>query len=353
MSLPRLGVVIVAFNSSGILLDCLESLLVAEGAELRIVVVDNASTDDTVLSLQDWAAGHTPYQPPEDLPFLLRPCAKPLVLQAEADSPQTGHHSVALLKAAVNGGFAAGVNIGLAHLARDPAIDRFWILNPDCVVPPGTPEAFATAPPPEAGFALMGGRVIYLDGTDHIQIDGGTINARTGVTGNLNQYAPHASTPAPDPTRMHFITGASMVASRAFYTSAGPVPEDYFLYYEEVEWALLRGGLPLVYCPGAIVYHRAGTAIGSPTPGRMASDFSLYFKHRGRMRFMRRFHPQALPWAWAYGLAKAAQYALKGHGTAAKALLAGCRDAPPPVGVRDQLSPEAARLAFAPAPGKG
>jgi GT2 family glycosyltransferase len=198
----------------------------------------------------------------------------------------------------------------------------------------------------------MGGRVIYLDRPDMIQIDGGTLNRRTGVTDNLNRRMSHAATPPPDPALLDFITGASMVASRAFYEAAGPMAEDYFLYYEEVDWALRRGTLPLIYCPGGIVYHVGGTAIGSPVAGRAASAFSLYFKHRGRIRFMRRHFPQGMATAQAHSLAKAAQLLFRGAPGHAHALLAGAMGLAPPAGVRDRLSPEAARLAFGKVPHK-
>lgn len=192
----------------------------------------------------------------------------------------------------------------------------------------------------------MGGRVIYLETPDKIQIDGGLIDWRTGVTHNQNQYLPPASTPDPDPARFDFIMGASMVASRAFYAAAGPMAEDYFLYYEEVDWALRRGKLPLAYCPGGVIYHRAGTAIGSAAPGRTASVFSLYFKHRGRMRFIRRFRRWRLPGALAYSLAKAVQLLLRGEGRGAWTILLASLDGPPPPEVRARLSPQAAALAF-------
>lgn len=44
---PRIGVVIVAFQSAAIIDECLESLFAAQGAELRVAVVDNASSDTT------------------------------------------------------------------------------------------------------------------------------------------------------------------------------------------------------------------------------------------------------------------------------------------------------------------
>ena len=344
-----LGVVIVTFNAADVILDCLESLLAAPGVRLRIVVGDNASSEDTVATLRNWASGAVPYAAPPDIPFALAAAPKPVTLHGPQlrDLPGPGLDgaaSLTLLETGVNGGFAAGVNHGLAHLAQIGSLDRFWVLNPDSVVPPATPAAFARHP---GGFALMGGRVNFLDTPDRIQIDGGLINRWTGITGNVNLGASHAASPPPDPARLDFITGASMVASRAFYEAAGPMAEEYFLYYEEVDWALRRGALPLAYCPQGIVYHRAGTAIGSPRLDRMASPFSIYFKHRGRMRFMRRFHPAAVPAAYAYSFAKAAQIALQGYRAEARALVLAALDRQPPAQVRARLSPEAAALAFA------
>lgn len=338
-----LGVVIVTFNSSNVILDCLESLLASNGVALHIVIVDNASDDATVSRLTDWAAGKNIYCTPADIPFALQACSKPFDLDG---SIFAGGHSVKLLQARANGGFAAGVNHGLAHLASLPEVDRFWILNPDSVTPPSAALAFAAHPLPATGFSLMGGRVLYLDNPNTIQIDGGTINRRTGITGNIGLYAPHPATPAPNPASIDFITGASMVASRQFYERAGPMPEDYFLYYEEVDWALRRGNLPLLYCPGGIVYHRAGTAIGSATMNRPASPFSLYFKHRARLKFMRRYFPRSVIFAHAYSVLKAAQLLLKGYPLEARTLLGASFGRPPAPEIRARLAPDAAKLAF-------
>ena len=345
MSDPRLGVVIVTFNSENVILDCLESLLASDGVALQIVVIDNASGDATVALVQDWAAGRHVYLAPDDIPFALQACVKPVGLDG---TTHQGRHSLTVVRAGVNAGFAAGVNIGLAHLATLPATDRFWVLNPDSVTPPLSAHAFASHLAPASGFSLMGGRVLYLDQPSVIQIDGGTINRRTGITGNIGLGAAHSTTLAPNPVDMDFITGASMVASRQFYERAGPLPEDYFLYYEEVDWALRRGDLPLIYCPGGIVYHRAGTAIGSATLNRPASPFSLYFKHRSRLRFMRRYFPRAVVFAQAYSVAKAAQLLLKGYPVEARTLLSASFGRPPAKDIRARLSPEAANLAFGP-----
>ena len=275
------------------------------------------------------------------------PVQKPVALQGDlAHVPDPDRHALTLIEAPDNLGFAGGVNLGLAALAALPELDRFWVLNPDSVVPPQTAAAFARQPAGADGFSLMGGRVLYLDNPEMIQIDGGTIARRTGITGNLGLYAAHAETPPADPAAMDFITGASMVASRAFYERTGPMREDYFLYYEEVDWAMRRGDLPLAYCAQALVYHHGGSAIGSATHNRPASPFALYFKHRARMMFLRRFLPASVPGAHAWSLAKAAQFTLKGFGREAAALLAGAFGRPPPAAVRARLSATALHNIF-------
>lgn len=328
-----LGVVVVTYNSADVIRDCLETLLTAAGdVALRVVVVDNASPDTTVDVIESWMAGADGYTLPDDLPFTTDPLPKPV----SRPSTNPGNSTLHLIRSDINGGFAAGVNIGLAYLAADPAIDRFWVLNPDCVVPPGTPRAFATH---DSGrFSLMGGRVTYYDLPDMVQMDGGTINRWTGVTGNVNLYASINETMPPRLDEIDFISGACMIASREFYETAGPMCESYFLYYEEVDWALQRGSLPLAVCGDARVYHRAGTAIGSPLPGRIASPFSLYFKHRARMRFVRKHLSKSMLPAWAYTLAKATQYRAKGWRSEARAILDGARGTPPSDDIRLRLS---------------
>ena len=241
----------------------------------------------------------------------------------------------------INGGFAFGVNSALDVLFNEYGCERVLVLNPDATLHPDCLSIFQSYDP--GPFSIMGGRVLYYENRDMIQIDGGIIDRRSGVTHNYNLFE-HVSKSPPQPEHLDFITGASMVVSRAFYEAVGPMREDYFLYYEEVDWALRRGDLPLAYCPGALVYHRAGTAIGSATLGRPASPFSLYFKHRARLRFVRRHFPRAVPTALAYSCAKAAQLAVKGYLTEAWTILYASFGRPPSKAITARLGPEAAAL---------
>lgn len=326
---PTIGVVIVAFNAADVIGECLTSLMTQAGGRPHIVVVDNSSTDGTVAAIRDWAAAPG------------RPGLSELHWPGATDEVE----GVCLIHSGANRGFAGGVNIGLAHLAARPGIGHFWILNPDAFADPGATGAILAAAARWPDYGMMGGRVQYAEPPCNIQIDGGTINRWTGVTGNINLGRP-ASAPQPDAREVDFVTGANLVVSRRFYETVGPMREDYFLYYEEVDWALRRGDLALVVAPGFLVHHHAGTAIGSPTLNRLASPFSIWFKYRGRMKFVRRFLPVSWPVAMAHATAKALQLLLKGAWPQALTILAAVYGLPAPRMVRDRLSPDAQEIAF-------
>jgi len=326
---PTLGVAIVAYNSADVILACLDSLRASTGAVLRIVVTDNQSQDDTVAAITTWAAAQG-----ADFTFVL----------ATADSIAPPSAALTLLRSPVNGGYAHGVNSGLTLLLADPAIDLFWVLNPDCVAAPGAAAAYLAAGT-DQDFALMSGRTLFHDRPDQIQTDGGRVSRWTGVCRSVGAGQSAASA-LPVPASLDFLTGANIVASRRFIAAAGLMVADYFLFYEEVDWAFRRGNLPLRLVADAQVFHHGGTAIGSGSVRRRASAFANYFNHRNRIRFVRRFLPLALPGALAMSLAKAAQLILTGGRAEGWAILAGSFGLPAPAAVRDRLSPAALRVAL-------
>ncbi|SET42327.1 glycosyltransferase [Oceanicella actignis] len=355
---PVLGVAIVTYNAEKVILDCLESLLAAPDQPMRIVLCDNASTDGTVDAIRDWAAGRRAWRP-SDLPGLPpAPAPKPVRL-VEFDAPPAAgalplagqgadEPGIALIHSGLNRGFAGGVNLALEALRAAPDVALFWVLNPDAIAPPGAPGALMRAAREGGpGIGLWGGRILYADARGSINADGGGwLNLWTGVTGGVNFMRPHADAPPPDPAGFDFVSGASMAVTRAFLETVGPMREDYFLYYEEVDWALRRGDLAIGYAPGATIYHHVGASIGSPTHRRGGSPFSLYFLFRNRRRLVRRFNPAALPVAWTYSMAKVAQLALRGDLAAASAAFRGFNGLPPPRAVRERIAPEARPLAF-------
>lgn len=330
---PAIGVAIVTFNSADVIIGCLDSLFASQGAAPRVVVTDNASGDDTVARVREWAAGRAAADP--GFRFV--------ELSAGEAAPAA---ALTLLHAGFNGGYAHGVNAGLRLLLSDDALDLFWVLNPDCEVAPDAAVQYL-AHGADGCFALMGGRTIYREAPGLIQTDGGQVSRWTGICRSLNAGRVPAEAAMPEVSEVDYLTGANLVASRAFIERAGLMKEDYFLYYEEVDWAFRRGDLPLRLVPDAIVYHHGGTSIGSRTASRRASAFAWYFNTRNRIRFLRRHRPLAVPFGLAHAIAKAGQLLLRGERAEARAVLTGAFGLPPPAQVRARIAPgQAQALAF-------
>lgn len=324
-----LGVAIVTFQSAEIIEECLASLFASQDARLRVVVVDNDSSDDTCGVIARWAAAHA------ELTFLDAELGS--ITQAQAD--------LTLLRSGVNGGFAFGSNRGLELLMADQALKLFWLVNPDARVKPDAAHLFAEYGR-DGAFSLMGGRTFFAARPDVVQTDGGRVSRWTGVCESVNWGVPQADARLPSAEELDFITGANCVVSRRYLEQVGLMEESYFLYYEEVDWAFRRTDLPLRFIPEAHITHLGGTAIGTGSIGRRPSAFANYFNHRNRIRFMRRFTPFTLPVGIAFGLAKSVQLLLQGAGDEAFALLAGMFGMAPPKTIRASLSPEAGKLAF-------
>jgi len=324
-----IAVIIVTYNSSDVIRNCLESLALSEGEALRIVIVDNASTDETIHLIKEWAAERP--MSFEEMPVQAerRPTAK-----------------CTLIRSDVNVGFAGGVNLGIEAHMKDSECDLFWVLNPDCEIEVTTAAAFRNCAESSSIFALMGSRILYREAPGLIQSDGGCVGRWTGICQNVNQGYQPEEVIRPKAEALDFISGASMVASRNFIETVGLMREDYFLYFEEVEWAARRGSLPLILCDKALVHHHGGTAIGTGSVTRRASPFALYFNYRNRMRFLSHVRPLALPVSCMASLARIIKLALQGAWPEAWAALLGLFQLPPPKAVRSRLSEKAAELAF-------
>ena len=340
-----IGVVIVSYNSADVIIDCLESLLVAEDAPARIVVVDNASPEGTAEIIMRWArtgARHLAEGPAASkLGF-------PLPIADVPAGAGIGDARLAVIRSSVNRGYAGGVNIGLKALAASPDVELFWVLNPDTVVPSGVASAYIAAF--EDGFdGMMGCRVAFSEAPHAVQSDGGIVNAWTGVCANLNRGRGLEEAASVQDMRLSFISGSNLVVNRRLLDRVGPMVESYFLYYEEVDWAFRarRHGFDIKMIPGVLVWHHGGTSIGSATLRQRQSPLAAYFNARNRMRFVRSWCPSRLGSAYLFGLAKSAQLALRGEREAAWANLAGLHGWPPPASVRDRITPEARALAFA------
>lgn len=329
-----IGVCIVAYCSQDVITACLDSLLASDTDNYRIAVCDNASDDDTLDVIRQWASTQK---------LTIAEYSTTTSDYQDAREPA----QLTLLRSPQNIGFAGGVNICLRNFLNQDQIDLFWVLNPDSEVASNAVSAYQHAAHTAGKFSFMGGRTVYYEPPNHIQSDGGLIGKWTGVCRNVNQGLLPDQALQADQNTLDFISGANMVVSRAALDQIGLMDESYFLYFEEVDWAARRGDLPLILCPEALVYHHGGTAIGSGSVTRAASGFANYFNYRNRLRYLWKFHKYSLPTGYAYSLLKIGQLILKrGSISEIDGAFRGLHQLPPPRNVRARLAPDAAALAF-------
>jgi GT2 family glycosyltransferase len=210
---PSLSVLIVAFNSSGVLPQTIPALLaeLSDGDEL--IVVDNDSRDDSA--------------------------AVAAALAPEARVLAMGR----------NVGFAAGVNAAAAAARGDLLVT----LNPDAVPLPGWGEAIRRPWLEGRGWSAWQALIAAGGGTE-INSAGNPIHF-TGIVWAGGHGQPLAA--APPAGEVAALSGACLAIPRRIWRELGGFPERFYLYHEDVDLSLrlhLRGGTVGIE-PSAVVEH--------------------------------------------------------------------------------------------------
>lgn len=302
MNDTRVAIVLVNWNGWRECIECLDSLMAQKHGSFHVYLVDNASEDGSLDHIASWCGA--PAADPQWRRFdgVDRVSDRPNPGAIEyrrlprfeqgAPTPSEGAR-LSLIRSDANLGFAGGCNLGIAA-AGLRNYDYFWLLNPDTVVHrDALVELLAhAANRPDAG--IFGSTVRYYADPDIVQAMGGArMNFSNGTTSHIGQGARLSDVPS-DPAgvekQMSYVMGASMLVSAKFIASIGPMEEDYFLYFEEADWALRgRYEFALGFAPRSHVFHKSGV-----NSSKVATLFSAGFYYRNRLRFVSRFMPDRL-----------------------------------------------------------
>jgi GT2 family glycosyltransferase len=246
---PSASVVVVNYNTAAYIPHCLDSLLALDYPDLEIIVVDNASTDDSVHLIKH-------------------------------RFPQ-----VELVELPENKGFAGGASVGL-FIARG---DILATVNPDVRLDPAWMRAVAgTLSRPDVG--IVGSRILYPDGVT-IQHAGGIVHYPLATTAHIGrgeidrgQYNLEK--------QVSFVTGAALAMRRDVGHLLNFFDEEFFpMYYEDVDlcWRAQGHGLQTIYQPDALAFHRE-----SVTVDRNAVPYYDFY-HVNRLRFVvKNYSPEQL-----------------------------------------------------------
>lgn len=223
--------IVVTWDSADDVDACLTALRAQDHRPLEVVVVDNASRDDT----RNRVARHV-----ED----------------------GGEVRVSLVAMDRNVGFAAGVNAGIA--GSDAA--AVLLVNPDAVLAPDHVGHLVAALAADPGLGSVQGTLVRPDGT----VDStGHVALRARLFRNRGEGGPPPPVDGPV-TGVFGVTGAAALHRRAMLddvavpSADGPewLDETLFAYYDDLDldWRARLRGWRAAHVPAAVGTHRRGGA---------------------------------------------------------------------------------------------
>ena len=270
--MPKVYIILVNYNGWADSIECVESLFKLNYKNVEIVLVDNASPNNSVQQIKAWAKGDLEHVPKRkelaQLSLPVRP--KPLTVQYVNASGELFNNELSydftLIEADENKGFSNGNNLGIRYAMNKGDADYFWILNNDTVVEPDSLSSLIERYKSEENLGILGAKVKYYFQPNMIQCaGGGTYNKWLAYSKQVGNQQIDKGQFDNKNIQLDLIIGASMFVDINFIEKVGELSEDYFLYYEEQDWVerSKKLGFHLGYEPGAIVYHKEGQSIGA------------------------------------------------------------------------------------------
>jgi hypothetical protein len=259
-----ISAIIVNYNAGALLRRCVDSLLKCP-LEIEIIVVDNASMDGSLDALQ-------------------------------------GLPSVQVIKNPANLGFAAACNRG----ARGATAPFLLFLNPDGSFKPGALNGLLEAMGGDAHVGMAGGLLVNTNGSEQA---GGRRAIPTPWRSFVRAFGLARFSdrwprlffdfnlhrqPLPDHAiEVEAISGACMLVKREAMQEVGEWDEGYFLHCEDLDWCMRfrQKGWKILFVPSVRITHALGVC------GKNRPVFVEWHKHKGMMRFYRKFFRHQYPGA--------------------------------------------------------
>jgi GT2 family glycosyltransferase len=249
--------VVLSWNGRDDTLRCLDSLARVGDPPIRVVCVDNGSTDGS------------------------------------AEAVRERHPDVHLIENEANLGYSGGNNVGLRWALAQGAQ---WVVlvNNDAVVAEDAFAGFAevAAEHPHAG--ALAGKLYLADRPDRIWFAGQRYLSWLGYSGRARGLGRRDAERYRRVTPTDRAAGALMAVSRPAIERVGLLADDLFAYVEDVDWSLRirRAGFEVLFAPGARAWHGVAASTGG-----VASTHNLYYGTRNNIVVCERHRPLAAPLA--------------------------------------------------------
>jgi len=243
---PRIAVVVVNWNGWRNTLACLDALRGTQGAAWRLIIIDNASTDESIARLSNLG---------ED---------------------------VVLIPAGRNGGWTGGNNLGVRYALRS-GFDYVMLLNNDAFVETDTLARLLAAAQAETPARQIFGAQMLTPQGEPVEYAAADIDPQSGMPrwAPLSELGPVIDGLAPVAT----VHGGAMFARREVFETVGAFDDAFFLYLDESDWCRRATGMGYGF---AIVEQAHVRHIEAASTGGRESPLYRYFMLRNTLLFARR-----------------------------------------------------------------
>jgi GT2 family glycosyltransferase len=191
---------------------------------------------------------------------------------------------IKLIRSDINLGFAGGNNLGIKQASGD----YLFLVNNDTEFTVGLIEKLVDVLDTHEKVGMISPMIKYYNDKQLIQYAGYTpmnyYTCRNSCIG-LRQKDEGQFDHIIGPTA--YCHGAAMMIKKEAINKAGLMAENFFLYYEEVDWCenILRAGYKAWVNTDALIYHKESVSVGKK------SKLKEYFMNRNRILFTRRNAP--------------------------------------------------------------
>ena len=245
---PAVTAVVLDWNGGTEAVEAVESLAASVYANLRTILVDNASRVPAI------------------------------------DEIRRRHPDVVAIANPSNLGYAGGNNVGI-RAALAGGARYVLVLNNDARVRPDTVAELVRVAQSDDRVAAVGAKILQAEHPARLWMAWGEVSWRQSLVRLVGQDRLDGPSFARE-RDVAWVSGCGLLLSRRALDEIGLFDEDFFAYHEEVDWcARARArGLRIVYAPRAEVLHRGE---GSSGGGRYVSR-KQYFVARNSVLFARR-----------------------------------------------------------------
>jgi GT2 family glycosyltransferase len=287
----KVYIVVLNYNTWLDTIECLQSLLQQQFSSYEIIVVDNCSNNDSRFQLLEWGKENIKkIGGQQNFDFTVSEYKNNSFISLKRAENAILH----LVWSDKNGGYAYGNNIGILYSRYHSSMHFIWILNNDTVVMPDTLSKLRSCFNTTGwNVGLVGCIQTYYNQPQRVQCLYGVFNSTWGITKeqgvgidikDSNQYRGRP---------IDYLYGACLFTHTSVLDQVGLLSEDYFLYFEELDFAtrLKKEGLLLVCCFEANILHKQGGSTGTDgKPMTFITPFSDFNTFRSKFIFARKFY---------------------------------------------------------------